>query len=649
MIRKRACYASIPWVVGTLAAAVPVWGAGIDDFQLTRAIPADAMLVVHTRDHAGKEFINKQFERVWAAVERQGFDKDFKRLLKGLMQQGGTEVEGFDEQWQKIADLAAAVQWSTLMQREFAFAMKLSFPTVPDFVVLCMPPRERVEKDFEGLAALLKALVELAGAGQLTLTSEGSGTDVVHRLSLGVMPASLTLARHKDVLILGFGSSMVEQTLALLRGESDPQQAALRSSERFRRAFAKLPAPTDELFFADLAKIMGESRKFAGLVREMAAASEATTQTEDAGAAAGVAFLVPAVEAFDMWEYVASVASTDGLKKTSADIVLLRSDAEKCLLYRAFYGNEPLRSPLKYVPKEATAVAVGSGMNFLALYKAVLDFVGQHMPQGKDVLAKWEEVQTQIGFNVEEDVLSWLVGSYASFTAPGRSPYAPEWVYILTLRDEQKAKATLERLYEKLNAMLAEQNGGVEDAQLEGIEGFKRIILPPLFAMVPGLGRPVLGVKDGCLFLGNSPEVVLTALKVGAGEHENFAKNERYLKEGLPIDANVTGFEFQDLSRLGEELGQAFAMVGVAQMMMPPEVTKQPAVLTLLSVLNKVGRVVRTLDFYSSSCTVTTFDGKVLSTKSVTNYKEPPKPAVEEPTPTPAPEDKPATRDEAGA
>jgi len=63
----------------------------------------------------------------------------------------------------------------------------------------------------------------------------------------------------------------------------------------------------------------------------------------------------------------------------------------------------------------------------------------------------------------------------------------------------------------------------------------------------------------------------------------------------------------------------------------------------VLSVLNKVGRVVRTLDFYRSTCSVTTFDGKVNLTRKVTNYQEPPKPAVE-PTPAPEPEAKPAAK-----
>ena len=58
-------------VLGLLAMAPSAPAAGMDDFKLTRAIPADAMLVVQTRDHAGRKFVNEQFDRVWAEVEKQ--------------------------------------------------------------------------------------------------------------------------------------------------------------------------------------------------------------------------------------------------------------------------------------------------------------------------------------------------------------------------------------------------------------------------------------------------------------------------------------------------------------------------------------------------------------------------------------------------
>ena len=87
------------------------------------------MIAIHHRGHAGQEFVNKQYERVWAAVEKQGFDRDIKRMMRGAIQEQDGDVAKFDEQWQKITDLSAKVMWSKLCERESAFALKFGMPT----------------------------------------------------------------------------------------------------------------------------------------------------------------------------------------------------------------------------------------------------------------------------------------------------------------------------------------------------------------------------------------------------------------------------------------------------------------------------------------------------------------------------------------
>lgn len=623
-----------------LAAAVPARASGLDDFKLTRAVPADAMIAVHHRGHAGQEFVNKQYERVWAAVEKQGFDRDIKRLLRGLVQEQEGDVVKFDEQWQTINDLSAKVAWSKLCERESAFALKLGMPTGAEFVLLLMPPADQVAPDFEGLAAILKQIVTLAPEGTFALSSEGEGETVTHKLSPAsqMPPMSLTLARQKDVILVGFGSGLVEQSLALLSGKGEAG-ATLASTERFQQAMKRLPPPADGLHFIDVTRVMAQMRTFAQMGAQMMAAMEPTSQPAETPAAGPLDFLPKIVDQLDMWEYLAGASTTEGMKTTAANVVMLREDAKSRPLFKAFYGPGPLRDPLKFIPKEATAVNVSGGVDFAALYKALHDFVGKEVPEGAEHLAQWTKTQEEAGFDIEKDLLSWLGGGFATFTAPRASAYVSEWVLILGVRDEAKANSALNDLTTRLDTSLKESNGGVEDAKIEGAEGFKRVILPAFAAMIPGLGRPVFGVKDGHLFVGNSPEIVTLALDVGAGKHDNFSKSERYAKEGLPLGENVTGYQFKDLSKLGEELGQAFAITGMLSMMMPPEAQKNPALITLLSMANKLGSVVRTLDFFRSSCAVTTFDGKASTTKELTNYQEPPKPK----TTAPSTQDAPAT------
>ena len=90
----------------------------------------------------------------------------------------------------------------------------------------------------------------------------------------------------------------------------------------------------------------------------------------------------------------------------------------------------------------------------------------------------------------------------------------------------------------------------------------KRVILPPLLAMMPGLGRPIFGVSGGYLFVGK---------RTGGGKRQlwarppvrdrAFAQSELYKEKALAIEANSTSFSFSDLNKWGEEMGQAMSAV----------------------------------------------------------------------------------------
>ncbi|MCK4342046.1 MAG: hypothetical protein KAY37_10025 [Phycisphaerae bacterium] len=607
-----------------LATALPAPAEGIDDFKLTRAVPADAMLVMHARDHAGKEFLNQQFERVWAAVEKQHFEKDFKRLLKNTITNQGGDVEAFDAHWQQIMDLAAGVEWSRLGERESAFALKLAPPSGADLIMLMMPPKDQVAESFEGLTAMLKNLVALDEQDRLLLTHEGAGSSVVHKLSFADMPIplSLTLARHEDVLLIGFGSSMPEQALALLRGESDPEMASLASTDRFKQALAQLPPPTDELFYIDLARLVQQVKVFAKMASRISATqpAEADPSLPPTGP---YAFLEPLVEALDLWDYLAGVSSTDGMKTVREEITVLRPGAKTRPFGKVLYGGAPAAEPLKYIPIEATSVSLRGGMDFPALYEAIINFIETEVGGGQEIIAAWNEQRQEFPLDIEEDLLSWIGGEYVTFTAPIPTPFLPGSVLILKVRDEEKAQAALDLVSELLVELLASQGLAVNDAKLEGVEGFKQVVPPSFLMLIPGIGKPIFGVKDGHLFVANGPEVLALALAVAAGEHESFAKNERYLNEGLPLGNNVTGFTFQDLSKWGEKLSQGLSMAGLLPMA-APELMKNPVVNAAVFMVSKFGRVAKELNFYRSHCSVTTFDDNVAHTKRVIHYQQPP-------------------------
>lgn len=637
--------------VAALLVAAAVWpaqAAGIEQFKLAGAIPADATMAVYCRDHAGREFIEAQLQRVWKTVEAQHFDRELRILIKSLYESGTMPLdeaerqkrdEEFEAQWQRFDALLKAVKWSDLFQREGAFGMKVGFPT-PELVVMGMGPPERTAANFAGLEAILAALVSFAPEGALVSSRQGEGEAVVLTVALGPdspLPLSLMLARQKDVLMLGFGQVMPEQALALLRGETGQ---TLASTERFQSALKRLPPPTDSVFFLDMTRLLGQVRGVIDAAIGMAGpAGEQLDPMQRA---------LPGklVDAFDIVDYIVTVTDTQGMKSTTESWVQLLPNAESKPLYPVVFGNRAINEPLKFVPETAQDFSVWAGFNLKAAYDAIITFVRDNVPNGPELLTQWETTKTTLPFDIEQDVLSWVGGSMIRFSLPAETAYKPGgWFFATNVTDEAKAQESLTRLFNWLDPYLREQqNGALRDAEVEGATGFKTIVHPMLIVM-GSAGQPTIGIAEGQLIVASGPKVISTALATAKGESPNFSKNERFLKEGLRLPPDVWAASFSDLTKLGEQMGQALKMVPMMGMFMP-SMGQTPAGRALMSAASKLGNVVQEINFLESSSSVSTFDGKAVHGRAVLNYREPPPPQTQ---PAPVEEEPPATQPVAGS
>jgi hypothetical protein len=609
-------------LVLALAGVLPAAAGGLGDFQLAQAIPADASVVAVSRDHAGRAFLSEQYQRVWDVVEQQHFERDVRTLMRGLFQQEGGDLQAFEQQWQQFSDLLLGVEWGDLFEQEGAFAAQIGFP-LPEIVLLGRAPVAKVEANFAGLAAIVDALARLAPEGQLVTTSTGTGDSVVRTLGVAeaVLPVGgLMLAREKDVLLVGFGVKLPEQTLALLRGEAGQR---LIETERFQSAMKRLPAPKDSFFFMDSARLMGQVRAVIDAAMGMADPTGEALDTQTR------ALPLRLIDAFDIFDFAAGVATTDGLKTHGDSIAVLSADANSRLLHSAIFKNPTLDKPLKYIPATAQNCSVWSGIALQPLYDGILTFINENVPNGAEMVRQWhEEIRPALPLDVEKDLISWIGGGFRTFSMPSRSAYQPgDWVVMISVSDETQGRTVLDRLLgEMLTPMLAQSSGAVRDARIEDAEGFK-IIVHPALVMMPGLREPTIGIKNGQLFIASSADGIRNALAAAAGTAPDFSTNERFRAEGLPLGDGVSSISFKDLTGLGEELGQALQMVPMMAFAMP-DLARHPVGRALLSAAGKAGKVVRELNFLQSSCSQTTFDGKAAYSKFVLNYREPPKPPV---------------------
>lgn len=615
---------------------------GIDDFVLSKAVPESAYMAVHARSHEGMAFLEKQEKRLWQAVENAHFERDLKKLFRTAAEEQGTDPNEFEKQWQQATDLAAGVNWSELAAREFCFAISLESGgkegEVPmgQFAMLLRPPADQVEANFKGLSSIVETLAGLAGE-MIKVEKQGEGESASYTLSPAApdVPPGIGfhLARHKDVILLGFGSKFVDDTLKLLKDGSG--EGSLAATPRFQQAFKGLAPGADSMFFMDMAKLMKQVRGMMGSVWTMARAEAGEGETSEVERAEKL--VAKLIDWMDMWDYMASTASTKGMRTETHTVTVLRDDAKAKALFPVFYSNPPISDPLKYVPAEATSAWATSGVNLKSLYTTVMTTIKEDIPEAADGLAQFEAAQEEIGFNVEKDLLDWMQGGMIGFSIAGPSRYSgSEFVLLLKVSDEEKARATIDRLIEHANPMLEQQKGAIEPAALEGVEGFRTLKAPFLTALAmfgaPALKSPTFGVKDGWLMFGTSTEVLSKSLQTSAGKMDSFQKSERLRSEGIAPEGKVVSFTFSDDTRWAEEMASLTTMAPLMFANLDPEVAKQPPIAMLRSALPKLGAIIRTFDYMQSSCAVSTFDGKSVKTRAVQNYREPPtrKPTTQE-------------------
>jgi hypothetical protein len=123
---------------------------------------------------------------------------------------------------------------------------------------------------------------------------------------------------------------------------------------------------------------------------------------------------------------------------------------------------------------------------------------------------------------------------------------------------------------------------------------------------------------------------VQKCLDVSTGKSPSILKNERFAAEGMIPKGPVRSASFADTSKTGQELAQQFGMLGMVGPMIvggmpeksPEEKQSKQAIESLLRILVKLAPVMAKIDFYSSTSSMGTYDGKLtLRTDTVTTYR----------------------------
>lgn len=598
-------------VIGLMAAAFGplALGAEAGKFTLGKAVPSDVYIYVNGAHNPKNTYVEECWGEVWEEFQKSGVVEEVHTLISSTIPE--PDRAGFEKFWSKAAELISGVDWEARAD-EVAFMGRMRAP-MPEYAVLIKYEDGKAAKNADAFSAVLREIATAIGEakGATYSTTEDRGAKV-STLSFQGAPFHVKVAQRDSIVGIAMCNTLMDEALALLAGEGD--KAGLVETDRYRQAIAKLPAGEDSVMFMDFKALFDG----VGQLLDMAAAHNA----DNAEGQQVVDVIKKAFDEFKVIDTIASTGRTEKYTQISETLVTLAPNAEKSRFYKVI-KPEPFPKFDRFIPKEATGYSVTSGFDLAALYAAVLDFIGKEVPDGEQLLAKWEAVQDDIGFHPQKDVFDWLGGQFMNVSLPATTPSpfsSADSVVFIKVRDEKLARQKIKTGMDKLGAFLATHKQPLtsQPAEIAGTEDF-RMVTHPLVAMFI---RPVYGVADGYLIVGTSSQAIEACLATSRGERPSVAQNDRVQREGVIPKGAVASASFSDLTTLGRDIAQVLSMLGMFSAMIPDEPEARP-VKAMIGIAGKLAPVAMKIDFLQSTSSATTFDGKAWHTKSVINYRPP--------------------------
>lgn len=606
-------------------------------FSLGRYIPDDVWVFVDGAHNPEREFIDRNWARVFEAVKQSGIGGEVKSLI--VSQLDARKRDEFEQHWQTIVRLYNGVEWCQLGSAEMAFGMRFSpFPQMPACILLMRSAADSNETNFTGLKRILETVASLSPDESKLTDEELSGVHVSSlQMAEGVFV--IDLFRRGDIIGVTTSRAGTRQVLTLMRSkpaEGEPPVKAIVDQARFKHALSEVPSPKDAVSYLDLHKLFSDLNAFLGGIAPRAAGKEPAEKQgkapkgdyEDGDGAQVINILTAALDQCDLFDYAITTELTDGMQTRSEAVCRLRSEAADKPLVKLFTGQKPFEQFDRFLPADVTAFDISSGANLSVLYDEIMRFVHKHIPDGEQVVATIHEHLAELKFDPKRDLLDWFSGETiaASLPAAMKSPFGGgDFVWFFRVKDAKLAAAKIEALLNWANDLLKGHDAPallLSDASEVSAKGF-RSITHPMVAMM-GI-RMVYGFSDDWLVIGSSPSAVNKCLLAGNGKRPTIASNPRFQKEGIVPTGAVASASFKDLSSLGQELGSALMGMSFASAMIPDEPKTKP-IKSLFGILGRLGPAVAQIDFFSSESSATTFDGKAWRTKAVVTYRNPPKP-----------------------
>ncbi len=579
----------------------PVWQLP-KPFTLARFVPADVCLYVHLVRNPERDPLRARYQQFWQYLWAAKPADAFKGMLSASIAPEGRAT--FEQAWQRVTDRFGAIDWDALTRDEVVVLGRMKGLT-PELMIMFRVPPDATARHGKALRSLVEAAAALDGDLQvIPLDVQGAQTVI---LASGQYPSCVQVGWRNGLVVLCYGPrppELMHDVLAWSAGAATGRR--LVDGVRLKDVLAGLPKPEDDLAFVDVQLA----------VRQVLGTDATVTRAGRTDPEGMIRRLVGLLDVYDHW---VSVGWTVGRRQLHVSQTVLAADASGKPLHAVVARQPRFKRFDRFVPDTASGFRLWSGVDLAALHDVVLEVLRRGAADPDQFTTDWQALQKDLGLSFREDLFEWLDGRAMLVSVPmtadpgsGSDP-----VLLLGVREGAQAGAKVARLVDWLRGVLTqgERPPPLESATVGGAP-FKRLVLqsdPPATGLV-------FGVAHGWLIISTSSSAVERCLDTARGKADSICSNPRFKVDGLRHSGEVASASFVTLDQLGHELSRWFGLLALAEQVLPD--ASRPQVLrSVLALLDRLSLPVQKLDFYASSASVTTFDGRTWQTRRATTYQ----------------------------
>jgi hypothetical protein len=535
---------------GVLALLIaPLAFADERKLDIRKGIPADAYMAVYGQHNPEREYQREYQRQIWQTIKDERLSQRISDILINCLPTKEKEtVASISEELQIIFE---PVDWSTEVT-EVAYGQVMEVPQTHHLVLLRLPSDDiatTVEKAIREFAEM----VERRSEGAVDAAVDEGDTARIYSLTVPKIkefPFQPAFARLGDVLVFSTSANTLRTSVGSLLsgGESKFDEP------RIQAALSKLPQPEDALVIYDGLAQFAQMRGIGQFIREKAA--------NDAQAVRFAGVFERAIDELAILDYEVTVEFTDGYRNLKTSMGQLLPDVEEKLLYQVCASGPPFEHWERWVPADAQAFSLFTGVNLHALHERGTQFIRDEFPEAQAALEKFEQAQQEWGVHVDRDILQAFSGECVSVTLPASLPTASGGqTKVIALRCDRpdRIRELLHQGVDWLAKNPLAQSQQVKLAPSKELEGFEELSANML--SIVG-SRPIIGFKNGWMILASDSAAAQKVLRTLSGDAPSFDKTEQFKRFKLEIDGPVYAISYSDLSASARKAAQFIRQAG---------------------------------------------------------------------------------------